>query len=108
GRPGVEVRGQRRANRWVGLVNLEREAADRATIRAVGHHDPFPIAGEQREHALDWVVDPLPRGREQHLADAFPIALEYGEQEVLLAGKEVIEAAAVDARRLQQIGDAGR
>src|SRR5690242_11886348 len=41
--PRLEVRGKRPANRWVGLMDLERDAADRAGVDAIGLYNPHPI-----------------------------------------------------------------
>jgi hypothetical protein len=88
-------------------VQLEREAADRAAAGAPGDDDQLAVPAEQREHALDGVVDTFPHGRQQHLVDA-ALGLQHRDQHVLLAGEEVVEAAAVRVGALEEIGHAGR
>jgi len=87
-------------------VQLERQAAYGAAIAAVGHHDALSVAGEQREHLLDRVVDSLPCRFEELRPDAVAISCEHGEQQILLAGKVVVEAPAVRGGLLQHVGDA--
>ena len=106
--PAAEIGRHQLAHRRVGLVQLERQAADRAAIGAVGVDERAAIAGEQREHALDRVVDARPGRLEQHRADAVAIGFEHRDQHVLLAGEEIIEAAAVDLAAAQDVGDRGR
>ena len=88
-------------------MNLEREASDRAAIGAIRGLQRQSIAREQRKDALDRIIDSAPGRLEQHWADALAIRVEHGEQEILLAGEEVIEAPGVDPRRTENVGDAG-
>jgi hypothetical protein len=81
------------------VVQLERQAVDRAAVGALGHHDQLAVLREQREHAVDRVGYVLPHGLDQHRVDPGDVGLEHGEQHVLLAGEEMVEAAAVGARR---------
>src|SRR5262249_39969862 len=106
--PCGEVRGEQRSNGWVGLVQLERDAADWTPVRAIGPDQRLPVAREQGEDALDRVDDALPRWLEQHGMNAVQVRVEHGDGHVLLAWKEVIETPGVDLRGLQDVGDARR
>src|SRR5882757_5214902 len=68
--PCAEVLRQPLADRWVGLVQLQRQAADRTTIEAVGVRQRLSITGEQRKYLLDGIVHAGPGGLQQHLPDA--------------------------------------
>jgi hypothetical protein len=86
--PRVEISGDRLAHRRIGLVQLEGEAADRATVRAVGLDDALTVAGEEREDPCDRVVDALPRRSEEHRADASAIASRTASSRSCLPGKK--------------------
>jgi hypothetical protein len=89
-------------------VQLERKAAYRATVREVGPDKLGAVAVKQREDPLARIVDPLPRRAQQPLVDPIAISLENRDQQLLLAGKEMIEAAAVDLGAAEDVGDRGR
>src|SRR5688572_20738198 len=106
--PVREVLRQPLAHGRVGLVQLEREAADGAAVGALGLDQRVAVAVHQLPDLLDRVDDSPPGRLEQHLPDAADVGVEHRDQQVLLAGKEVVEAAAVDARAGQDVGDGGR
>src|SRR5438309_64638 len=105
--PGAEIGGHQLADRRVGLVQLQREAADGAAVGAIGLDERTTVTAEQREHALDGIVDAAPGRLEQHWPNAVAIGFEDGDQHILLAGEEIIEAAAVDLAAAQYVGDRG-
>ncbi len=106
--PAGEVDRQRFAHRWIGFVDFQRQAADRAAVSAVGIDHALPVARQQREHALDGIAHAGPCRRQQHRMNPLAVGLQHGQQQVLLPREEVIQAAAVDTRCAQYIGDAGR
>ena len=105
--PRAEILRQPLAHRFVGFVQFQREAADRAAVEAIGVHQRTAIAGEQREYAVDRLVHAGPRGVEQHRADAAVVQVQYRCQQVGFTREKVIQAAAVDLGRLQHIRNAG-
>src|SRR5688572_28264665 len=106
--PVREILRQPLAHGRVGLVQLEREAADGAAVGALGLDQRVAVAVHQLPDLLDRVDDAPPGRLEQHLPDAADVGVEHGDQEVLLAGKEVVEDAAVDPRAGQDVGDRRR
>jgi len=105
--PGAEIGCQALAHRQVRLVQFQGKAADGAGVQAFAVSERPAVAAEQREDALDGIGDVAPGRLQQHRPDALVIGIQHGEQQVLLAGKEMVEAAAVDARPLQHVSDAG-
>ena len=88
--PLPEIDREQVANAGIGLVQLEREAADRAAIGAVGGDEMGAIAVQQGEDPLDRIVDARPGRLQQPLLDAVAIGFEHGGEHVLLAA--VLEA----------------
>src|SRR5215471_9116205 len=89
-------------------MELERDAADRTAIGAVGGDEVLSIAREQREDALDRIAHALPRWLEKHRTDATLVRVEDSEQHILFAGEEMVETPGVDVGGLQNVGDARR
>ena len=89
-------------------MKLQGQAADRTAVCAVGLDQRSPIASKQGEDPFNRVVDALPRRLQQCRTDPVTIGFENGDEHVLLAWKEVVEAAAVDLPSAQYVGDRGR
>ena len=106
--PAGEIQRQQLAHGRIGLMQFQREAADRAAVLAFGLQQRAAIAGEQGEDLVDRIIDALPGRLQQHRIDAVAIRVEHGQQQVLLARKEVVEAAAVHVSGLAHVGDARR
>ena len=106
--PVREILREPLAHGRVRLVDLEREAADRAAVGAIGLDQRVAIAVHQLPDLVDRIGDAAPGRFQQHLVDAADVGVEHRDQQVLLAGKEVIQAAAVDARAGQDVGDRSR
>jgi hypothetical protein len=106
--PTGEVRREQRAHRRIGFMQLEGDASDRAAVGAVAAHQQLAIAPQQCEDAVDRIGHPLPGRLQQHRLKAVPIRIKDGEQNVLLAGEYVIEAACVRPSLVQDVRDARR
>jgi hypothetical protein len=65
------------------------------------------ISPEQRENPFYRIFDSLPRRLEKHRMNTFQILLEHGDEDVLFTRKEVVQAAGIRARVLQNIRNAG-
>ena len=82
-------------------MKLEREAADGTAVLAFRVDDRAAVLRQQREDLFDGILDVRPGRFQQHRADAVAIGFQHRQKHVLLARKEVIEAAAVDPLRLR-------
>jgi hypothetical protein len=87
--------------------DFEGEAAKRAAVAAAGGLEAVAIAGEDGEDAADGIWAAGEGGADDGGLEAFEVAIEDGEQERFLAFEEMIEAAAVDAGALEDLGHAG-
>ena len=101
--PAGEVYRQQLAHRRIGLVKLESQRADRTAVGAAAIFERAPVDGEQRKYLGNWIKNPVPGRRQQHRLDAVAVSLEHREQQILFGWEEVIEAAGVGVRFLQQI-----
>ena len=95
-RPVGEIGGEQVADVGVGLVQLERQAADRAAIGAIGG-DELQCDSRRASAKIRSIGSstPLPGGLQQPFLDAVAIGFEHRGEHVLLAREEMIEAAAV-------------
>src|ERR1700691_980341 len=103
--PTGEVYREQLAHGRVRLVKLEGQRADRAAVGAAAAVERSTVHGEQRKYFGNRVIDAFPRRRKQHCLNAVAVGLEHRKQQILLGGKEVIEAAGVGLRLLQQVGN---
>ncbi len=88
-------------------MQLQRQAADRAAVEAVGLGQAGPIAVQQGEYPIDGIVHAPPGRLQQHRTDALAIGVEHRHQQILLGGEGIVEAARIDLRLAQDVGDAG-
>ena len=96
GDPALEVFGDEFVGGAVFGVDLEGEAAERATVLAVGLEDAAAVAGENGEDALDGLVGLSEGGVDDHGAQGVEVAYENFAEEGFFAFEEVVEAAGVD------------
>ena len=106
--PCSEVGSEALAHRRVGLVQLEREAADRATVGASGRDDElryFASSANTRSIGSGTFFQTGPSS-----ISSMPLqySVEHRNQHILLAREIVIETAAVRARPLEQVGNTRR
>ncbi|MEZ5708977.1 MAG: hypothetical protein R3E02_06270 [Blastomonas sp.] len=62
------------------------------------------ISRKQGEDALDRVFDPVPGRREQILLDPVAIEFQNADQDILLSGKEMVEAAGMNLAAAEDAG----
>ena len=60
--PTVEIDGEQFAHRRVGLMQFQRQAADRTAIAAIRHLQRAPVGAEQGEDPFDGIVHARPGG----------------------------------------------
>lgn len=90
--PGAKICGDQ-LMRWSVLrIDFEGEPAQRASELAVGCHDAFAIASQNRENARQWFFGGC-RGRmHNHGTEQIDVGLEDFAQQSFFAVKKVIEA----------------
>ena len=102
--PAVEIHRQQFTYRRVRFMQFQRQRPDGAAVRAVAAGQRAAVGRQQRKHAFDGIGGLLPGANQQHRFDAVAIALEHRQQDMLLGGKEVIQAAGMRIGRLQNVG----
>jgi len=101
--PAEEIYRKQLAHGRIGFVKFEGQRSDRTAVCAAAAVERSTVRGEQRKHLSNWIVNAVPRRRQQHRFDAVAIRFEYREKQILFGREEVIEAAGVGIRFLQQI-----
>ena len=105
--PAEEIYRQQLAHGRIRFVEFEGQRSDRTAVGAAAAVERSAVRGEQRKHPGNWIVNAAPRRRQEHRFDAVAICFEYREKQILFGREEVIEAAGVGMRFLQQIHNGG-
>jgi hypothetical protein len=101
--PAEEIYRKQLAHGRIGFVKFEGQRSDRTAVCAAAALERSTVRGEQRKHLGNRIVNAVPRRRQQHRFDAVAICFEYRKKQILFGWEEVIEAAGVGTRFLQQI-----
>src|SRR5581483_9691159 len=106
--PRGKIPGDRFVRRRVLGIDLERQPTDRTAVATPGGEKPLAVSIEQSENAFDRIGGLFPRGandmglEERHVGD------ENGPQQRILTVEKMIEAAAVRAGTVENLGEARR
>jgi len=87
-------------------MELEREDANRTRIGALRPDQKRSVQIEEGEDSRDRIRHALPGWLEHNLVDAVVIRVEDGNQDVLLGGKEEVDAARIGASLPRNVADA--
>jgi len=87
--------------------DFEGEATERTSVAAACGLETVAIACEDGEDTADGIGAAGESGAEDGRLEAIEVSIEDGEEEGFLAFEEVIEATAVDAGALEDLGHAG-
>ena len=105
--PSLEVAGDKSVGGSVFRIDFKSEAADGATVSAVGGENALAVSSEDGEDAFEW-LGCSGKGRiDDHGAKQVVVLLENGTKQCFLAVEEMIEAAGIDLGMPQQFGHAG-
>jgi hypothetical protein len=88
-------------------LDFQRQPSQRTAVAAFGGEQPFAIAFEDSEDALDGVAMPGEGRLHHHRVETLQVAFQHCQQQSLLTGEEVVKAAAIGLRALQQLRHAG-
>ena len=78
-------------HRWTTAGSFQTRVA--ALAQEIGAFEGAAVGRQQCKYALDGIHDVGPRRRQEHRFNAIPVQFEHREQQILLSGEKVIQAA---------------
>lgn len=87
--------------------DLQRQASQRAAVPAARFHQPLTVAGEDGEDPVDRVAARRQSRLHDHRLQPLQVTVQDRQQQSFLAGKEMVEAAGVGLRPMQNLGHPG-
>src|SRR5262245_21223877 len=87
------------------VAQFEHNVANRAPEREVGVQDALPIAIENSKDSFDGIDNTVENGLHDLGLQVLRVPVEHRKEQIFLGGEEVIETAAIDTRRLEDLRD---
>ena len=105
--PRLKIRRDSAVRRKIFGLDLQGQPSQRTTVLAARLDQPFAITGQNGEDAIDRVAFRRDRRLDDDGLQGVQVTIQNGEQQSFLPREEMVKAARVGLRAMQDLGHAG-
>lgn len=105
--PCLEILDNQTAGCRLAVAHFESQIPDRTSQIEVRGFQQQPITFQHRKKSFDRVLHPVECGFQHSWLKQRLIFFQHGDQQILLARKEVVEASAIRIRSFENLSDTG-